>query len=124
MKVRGDEGDGEGAGSTPARKRATTNARGSRLPEDWQPPPDLAVWAQTERPDLDPTVTIEGFRDYWLSQPGQKGRKVDWDRTFRNWVRNQYPNRGRIIDDRSPAQRNRDRLEAEWRSRSQGGGVA
>ena len=31
----------------------------------------------------------ETFRDYWVAQPGQKGRKADWEATWRNWVRNQ-----------------------------------
>ena len=27
------------------------------------------------------------FRDYWHAQPGAKGRKADWDATWRNWCR-------------------------------------
>ena len=32
--------------------------------------------------------TFEKFKDYWISQPGQKGVKLDWFATWRNWVRN------------------------------------
>jgi len=28
------------------------------------------------------------FKDYWIAQPGQKGVKLDWEATWRNWVRN------------------------------------
>ena len=31
--------------------------------------------------------TFEKFKDYWIAQPGQKGVKLDWDATWRNWVR-------------------------------------
>ena len=27
------------------------------------------------------------FRDHWISQPGQRGVKVDWLATWRNWCR-------------------------------------
>ncbi|KAB2761724.1 hypothetical protein F9L00_12725 [Brucella anthropi] len=27
------------------------------------------------------------FRDYWRGQPGQRGVKLDWEATWRNWCR-------------------------------------
>ena len=27
------------------------------------------------------------FKDHWIAQPGVKGRKTDWEATWRNWVR-------------------------------------
>lgn len=27
------------------------------------------------------------FCDHWRSQPGAKGRKIDWAATWRNWMR-------------------------------------
>ena len=27
------------------------------------------------------------FRDYWRGQPGQRGVKLDWHATWKNWVR-------------------------------------
>lgn len=34
-------------------------------------------------------IAIEAakFRDYWVAQPGQKGVKLDWPATWRNWCR-------------------------------------
>ena len=52
-------------------------ARGSRLPEDWQPR------AEDGRDDLE----LAKFRDYWKAAPGQRGVKLDWDATWRNWLR-------------------------------------
>lgn len=61
--------------------------RGTRLPADWKPTLDLQDWAAHSRPDLNARETVERFRDYWTSVPGAKGLKLDWDATFRNWVR-------------------------------------
>jgi len=62
--------------------------RGSRLAQDWVLTKSLGEWAQTERPDLDVRLVAEQFKDYWIAQPGQKGVKLDWSATWRNWVRN------------------------------------
>jgi uncharacterized protein YdaU (DUF1376 family) len=34
-----------------------------------------------------PDEHIEEFRDYWKSKAGGGGVKLDWDATFRNWLR-------------------------------------
>ena len=53
------------------------------LPNEWQ------VFCKTERPDLNPQAIWNQFKDYWIAQGGQKGAKLDWFATWRNWVRNQ-----------------------------------
>ena len=63
--------------------------RGTRLQPDWFPTEDQKRWAGKTRPDLDVATVVDSFRDYWVAAPGQKGVKLDWDATFRNWVRNQ-----------------------------------
>lgn len=72
------------SGKTDATKRDTS--RGTRLPAGWAPSDGLSDWTRREcpavrRPELD------RFRDYWIAQPGVKGRKTDWDATWRNWCR-------------------------------------
>lgn len=64
-------------------------APATRLPEDWVPSADDLEFCKTERPDLNPKTLADGFRDYWISVPGAKGKKLDWRATWRNWVRNQ-----------------------------------
>lgn len=64
------------------------HVKGTRLPPDWSPDPSLLAWAKGRRPDLDMTDVVESFRDFWLSKPGQGATKLDWNATFRNWVRN------------------------------------
>lgn len=61
--------------------------KGVRLPADWKPDEKLKDLMSLERPDLDIDKTVEKFRDYWIAVPGTRGRKLDWEATFRNWVR-------------------------------------
>jgi uncharacterized protein YdaU (DUF1376 family) len=53
------------------------------LPKEWE------LFCKTERPDLKPDFIWNQFRDYWVAQGGQKGAKLDWFATWRNWIRNQ-----------------------------------
>lgn len=65
-----------------------SSARGSRLPDDWQPSEEAVAWAGRELPQIDHTQETEKFRDYWRAKPGKDGRKSDWMATWRNWMRN------------------------------------
>lgn len=61
-------------------------SKGSRLtitdlPDDWK------TFAEEAEPDLDPHALWLDFRDYWISVPGQKGVKLNWLATWRNFVR-------------------------------------
>lgn len=62
--------------------------RGERLPDGWTLPDDWLAWAKGEGLN---ESTIRGeadrFRDYWRGVAGQKGRKLDWLATWRNWCR-------------------------------------
>jgi hypothetical protein len=64
------------------------NKRGSRLSPDFCLPMEWRDFCVQERRELHPTQTFEKFKDYWISQAGQKGVKLDWFATWRNWVRN------------------------------------
>lgn len=62
-----------------------TRPRGTRLPEDWKP--EANACSELELlPSLE-TVELPKFRDYWRAQPGARGVKLDWDATWRNWLR-------------------------------------
>lgn len=73
---------------TKAKSKAEA-APAARLPADWLPSYDDARFCETARPDLKIDEVAACFRDYWIAQPGAKGRKTDWPATWRNWVRNQ-----------------------------------
>ena len=64
------------------------NKRGSRLSQDLIFPEEWFLFCKQERPDLEPLMTFNKFQDYWIAQAGQKGVKLDWFATWRNWVRN------------------------------------
>lgn len=68
------------------------NTQGKRLPEDFELPTDWLEWARLKRPEIDASIESEKFIDHWLSVPGSKGRKLDWLRTWRNWIRNARSN--------------------------------
>lgn len=74
----------ERAGAPSAEK-----TRGTRLPPDWDPSEEDLRFMAAQRPDLDRSITIERFRDYWSAVPGARGRKVSWSATWRNWVRSE-----------------------------------
>jgi uncharacterized protein YdaU (DUF1376 family) len=61
---------------------------GSRLAQDWILPDDWEYWANKQRPELNAKLVADQFKDYWIAQPSQKGLKLDWEATWRNWVRN------------------------------------
>lgn len=76
------------APTTPAEAKPKRKTTGTRLPDGWFPSRTDAnesteaghdqAWLQRE---------LDRFRDHWAAQPGQRGRKADWDATWRNWVR-------------------------------------
>jgi len=64
-----------------------TQSRGTRLPTDWVPTEAQILYCKTERPDLRPEWVAANFRDFWISKAGSDAVKLDWDATWRNWVR-------------------------------------
>ena len=93
-------------------------ARGSRLPEGWSPS-DATLAALRAEGHHGATAALASFRDYWAGVPGSKGVKLDWEGTYRNWVRRdatrgngpgpRAPRRdGRILQELQPEQANAD----------------
>ena len=67
--------------------KRTRAARGTRLPDGWQPDQAIVDWTRANAPAAANSLEVDRFRDYWTAQPGAKGRKTDWDATWRNWAR-------------------------------------
>ena len=81
--------------NNPKQEPLTTNHKpidkrilGKRLANDFSFPLEWEQFCQQTRPELSPVKTFDQFKDYWISQAGQKGVKLDWFATWRNWVRN------------------------------------
>ena len=60
---------------------------GKRLANDFLFPKEWEDFCIQTRPELHPNKTFDQFKDYWIAQAGQKGVKLDWFATWRNWVR-------------------------------------
>lgn len=73
----------------PGAKREAVQ-RGARLALDWTLPEEWKDYARDTRrwsPD-EIQQEADAFADYWHSQSGQRACKVDWQKTWQNWVRN------------------------------------
>lgn len=60
--------------------------RGTRLHEDWMPRQDTIDWAKANHPTVDLRTEHEKFGNHWLAKSGRDAVKLDWDRTWRNWI--------------------------------------
>jgi hypothetical protein len=70
-------------------RSSSPTKRATRLPEGWEPDESMRAWyrAQPFPSTLSPWAETEKFIDYWRAQPGQRGVKLDWPATWRNWMR-------------------------------------
>lgn len=76
-------------------------ARGSRLPAKWWPSDELRAWARETRKDIDHKTETEAFVDYWIGIAGARGVKLDWDATYKNWIRRATgPRKSGFVDPR------------------------
>ena len=76
----------------------TKTKRGTRLPADWKPSRTEANSAVEEGHPMDWLAQqLDSFCDYWHAKTGQQATKLDWDATWRNWLRraNDQPGRRR-----------------------------
>lgn len=85
--------------------------KGTRIPDDWQP---LALTdADATMVASWPAGTIERemakFRDFWAAKAGAGGVKLDWQATWRNWLRQ--------ADERIPKNANRTAIGVRERDR-------
>lgn len=65
--------------------RAARSALATRLPTDFGLTPERRAIAEAEK--ADPEREFAQFTDHFRAAPGVKGRKNDWDATWRNWCR-------------------------------------
>ena len=89
---------GIGAPASPA-------PRPKRLDPRWKLSKANGDWALALRPDWTPDdvrKVAEQFRDHWIAKGGKDASKLDWDATWRNWVRQETkfhpPKNGAQVD--------------------------
>jgi len=75
--------------------KVASRPRGSRLQPDWKPNSADIAYALREHSftqvEIDRIAAT--FRDYWTAVSGQKGVKLDWSATWRNWIRTERERR-------------------------------
>lgn len=76
---------GEREGNAP--QAAPREPKGTRIPDDFEVTPAMRAWFREHCPGVDGPTETAKFRDYWRAQPGAKGRRTDWEATWRNWMR-------------------------------------
>lgn len=69
-----------------ARKRKP-EVLGTRIAEPFDVTAEMTEWAARKAPGVDIAAVTEEFVDYWKGVPGQRGRKTDWQATWRNRMR-------------------------------------
>jgi len=79
--------EGEARFASDAPEKPSISKKGTRLSPGWFPSSeDHSVAVATlnrQRADAE----VAKFRDYWVAKAGKDGCKLDWDATWRNWVR-------------------------------------
>ena len=66
----------------------SSKKKGSRLSPEWRLPKAWGEWAMAEGAvEVEVRREADKFRDYWLGVAGSKGVKLDWQATWRNWIR-------------------------------------
>jgi hypothetical protein len=83
-------------------RRSGTSPRASRLVESWRPAAASVEWARSQFPTLDLDAHTDHFVDYWMSKSGAGATKLDWDRTWKNWMRRVFSDQ-RSRGSRAPA---------------------
>lgn len=83
----GGGGGGGTSSSADGSVRRSAQSRGTRLPEDFTVTADMVAWVRENHPTVDGRAQTAAFKDHFRAAPGQKGVKVDWTATWRNWMR-------------------------------------
>jgi uncharacterized protein YdaU (DUF1376 family) len=93
--------------------KGSPKKRGSRLPDDWVLPKAWGEWAVTEGfSEMAIRDQAARFRDYWIAVPGQRGSKLDWLATWRNWMRDKPKLKAINGGQHEPASKSETRLNA------------
>ena len=77
------------ANKQPPAEQTTSSAstNGTRIKPDWMPSQTVIQTLKDEYPNLDLRTEHANFIDYWLARPGKQALKLDWDATWRIWMR-------------------------------------
>lgn len=86
----------------------SSEPKGTRIPDDFVPTPEMVSWARTACPDVDGRVETQNFIDFWTAKAGKDARKTDWKRTWQVWFRNCQSRLDQRRTDKGTAYRDKD----------------
>jgi hypothetical protein len=66
----------------PKTKRAT------RIPDDFAITEEMRDWGRKRAPHVNGELETEKFVNYWKAKSGAAATKIDWERTWQNWILN------------------------------------
>jgi hypothetical protein len=60
--------------------------RGTRIPEEFAVTPDMVEWVELKCPTVNWRHHTQRFVNHFKAAPGQRGVKLDWVKTWENWM--------------------------------------
>lgn len=78
--------NGERNVGTPVGRPRSQAKRGTRIPDDFTASVEMVEWARAECPDVDGRRHTARFVNHWSSKTGKDATKLDWVRTWKNWM--------------------------------------
>jgi hypothetical protein len=84
-----DHGDGLFDIPAPGPRPVLPTAKPERIPPDFieRMTPAMHAWAKTDTSLLNIAAETENFVDWWMSKGGPDGKKLDWVKTWKVWMR-------------------------------------
>jgi hypothetical protein len=77
----------EGSKEPSSRTAAPRSTKGTRIHEPFPVTPEMVEWFRAECPLVDGKYETEQFVDYWAAKTGANATKLDWERTWKTWMR-------------------------------------
>lgn len=91
--LRGTADQAQGVPTTTATTTATstevdggTRKRATRIPENFEATDDMRTWAALNTPLVNIDRSTARFINYWTAKSGKDATKLDWKRTWQNWL--------------------------------------
>lgn len=85
--------------STPSKedslRSSSPRRRGTRIPDDFTVSPDMVAWARERVSHVDGRTETEKFINYWSAKSGRDATKLDWEKTWKNWMLTAAERQGR-----------------------------
>ena len=81
------EGEKGRRGEVQTPSESAPRKRGTRLPDAWAPSVELRQQMADQCPTVDQHAEYLKFCDFWRAKTGKDATKLDWDATYRNWMR-------------------------------------